>query len=100
MIEPLQGFALFLFLSVLVERLTEYVLGTPFDKVAALTPFKWLLMYASMALGVAVTYFGTLDFVLLVGGVNLGILGTVLSGIAIGGGANLLHQIWPGAPKS
>ena len=37
--------------------------GTLFDKVAKLSPFKWALMYASLAVGVFLAYYYKLDVV-------------------------------------
>lgn len=95
----LDGFSLYLFLSVLVERLTEAVFGLPFDKIAKLQPWKPALMYVSMAVGAAVAWFGGLDLIQDLAGVDLAELGIILTGLAIGGGANLLHQVWPGSPS-
>lgn len=95
----IEGLALYGFLAVLVERLTEAVFGTPFDKFEKLTPYKWALMYLGLGVGVAVAWFGNLDLIAELAGVQLGVLGIVLTGLSLGGGANLLHQVWPGSPK-
>lgn len=102
----LEGFALFLFWAVLIERLVEYVLGTPIDRLAAtprlawLADWKWVLMYAALAIGVLVAFQVPLNLIAYVTGTETLPLDYWLTGIAIGGGANLLHQIWPGpAPE-
>jgi hypothetical protein len=95
----LEGFALYVFLSILVERLTEAVFGLPFDKYEKAQPYKWLLVYVGMVVGVAVAWFGHLDLISELSGVELGALGVFLTGLAVGGGSNLLHQVWPGSPS-
>ena len=81
--------------ALVVERLTEWFVGTPFDKLPALQPYKWALMYVAGALGVAGALIYDLD-ILVLAGLPGSVFGQVLTGVAIGGGANLLHQIIPG----
>lgn len=78
------------------EGVVEYVLGTLFDKVPALQPHKWTLMYVSMALGIALAFAYSLDLLALVGGVTSSIpyLGVVLTGVLIGRGANFINDLW------
>ena len=85
-----------LVLSVAVERVTEWFFGVPFDKFPKLSSHKWLLMYISAGIGIlAALQFG-LDL-LTVAGLPGSVLGEVLTGATIGGGTNLVHQVFPKA---
>jgi hypothetical protein len=77
------------------------LLGTPFNKFPALAPYKWALMYAAGALGVAGALIYDLDLMALAG-LAPSVFGQVLTGIAVGGGANLIHQVTgqPTEPKA
>ena len=90
--------AVLAFLAVVVERLTEYVFGTLFDKTPALNPHKWALMYIALAVGVLLTYTFHLDMLSLVG-LEESTIGVILTGVAVGGGSNLLHEVLAGAKK-
>ena len=85
-------------LAFLTESMTEYIFGVLFEKVQKLTPYRWALMYVSAALGVGLAFYYALDLVSLLAGV-LGEsiapspLGFILTGLAIGRGANYLHQV-------
>jgi hypothetical protein len=90
-------------LAFLTESFTEYLLGTPMDHIPAAKPYKWLLMYASMFVGIGLCLFYKLDLIVLVaytlsmmfGGViiwQITTVGMVLSGVIIGRGANFLHD--------
>lgn len=87
-----------LLVSFLVEALVEAVLGEPFNHYPALAPFKWLLKYAAFAAGVGGAFVYRFDFVALAG-LHLGALinvtpyGIVLTGLAIGRGAQFVHEI-------
>ena len=85
-------------LAFLTESLTEYIFGTLFEKVSALTPYKWALMYVSAAVGVGVAFYYQLDLINLLAGVlgeNIAPspVGFTLTGLGIGRGANYLHQV-------
>lgn len=84
-----------LYLAIAVERVTEIVFGQPFDKIEKLKPYKWTLMYVAMVLGVVSAFTFDLDFLTLVGQ-DLTLFGQVLTGIAIGGGSNFIHDWLPG----
>ena len=85
-------------LAFLVESMTEYVFGTPFDKFPVLAPFKWALMYISAGVGVAVSFHYQLDLIafiqLVVGGIEIPVtwVGIALTGLAVGRGSNYVHQ--------
>lgn len=87
------------FLAFLVESTVEYLLGTPMDKVQKLTPYKWLLMYAAMGVGLLGAFVYKLDLIAQLGQ-SLGTpiqsttLGIVLTGIAIGRGGNFISDLW------
>ena len=87
-------------LAFLVESLTEFVFGKPFDKVPALAPHKWLLMYIALLVGVGVCFFYRLDIVALLaqyaGAPTFAAvtwLGMLLTGMAVGRGSNYLHDL-------
>ena len=83
-------------LSFLTESLTEYVFGTPLDKLGW-AKFKWGLMYVSLALGVGLAFFYQFDLIWLLSqvvgeSISPSWPGFVLTGLGIGRGANWLHQ--------
>jgi len=89
-------FALTVFFGFMAtEGTVEYILGTPFDKIAALTPFKWLLMYVSLAAGLGLAFYYGLDIVSAVFGVG-GVtpVGIGLTGIVMGRGASFVRDVW------
>ncbi len=76
----------------------EYLFGAVADHVPALEPYKWTLMYISAAVGVAGAFIYRFDLLSLLGqfvgaDVNVTPFGITLTGLAIGRGANYLHQI-------
>ena len=82
-------------LAFLAESLTEYLFGTPFDKLG-FQSLKWLLMYIAAAVGVAMALYWRIDVIALVRAVAGGELdptpfGMVVSGLLIGRGASALH---------
>jgi hypothetical protein len=91
-------------LSFLVESMVEYLLGTPFDKVEKLKPWKWALQYVAVLAGVGLAMYYRLDLVALIAvlGEKIGLIavgldqptpvGMALSGMVIGRGANYLHD--------
>jgi len=101
-------FGLILFVAFMVESLVEYLLGTAFDKLPKLAPFKWALMYAGAAAGIGAALFYRFDLVYLIarlsgdeGAVAPGLFGMVLTGLAIGRGAGFLNDLLsklPGKP--
>jgi len=84
-----------LFSALIVERLTEWVFGTLFDRVERLKPYRWALMYCAAALGIVAAFSYSLDLFALAGQ-PASVFGKVLTGVAIGGGANLIHDLTPG----
>ena len=99
---PLISLLVALLLAFLVESLTEFVFGKPFDKIPALTPHKWLLMYIALAIGVGVCFFYRLDLVSLLTqyasgapapGISVSWVGMLLTGMAVGRGSNYLHDL-------
>jgi hypothetical protein len=97
-------FTLAFLLSFLTESGVEYILGTPIDKVEKLKPYKWLLMYPPMILGVGLSYYYKLDLIALLPTWLAELtqasaeyiptpVGMILSGLAIGRGSNYLHQV-------
>lgn len=95
---PLVILSVSFLLAFLTESFTEYLLGVPMDKFPKLQPFKWVLQYASAAVGVGLAIFYGIDLVALLaqlagGAMEATVVGMVLSGLSIGRGANFLHQI-------
>ena len=90
-------------LAFLVEGFVEYAFGAPFDHIEKAKPFKWLLMYIALAIGVLLCLFYGLDLIVLIayvisllaGGAVVWpttTVGMILSGVVIGRGANYLHD--------
>lgn len=90
-------------LAFLTESLVEYLIGTPMDKIPALKPWKWLLMYIAAVVGVALALYWKIDLIAVVAnGVahlagieytwDVSPVGQVLSGLVIGRGSNFLHD--------
>lgn len=97
--------ALAFMLAFLVESFVEILFGTPMDKITLLKPYKWLLMYAAILVGVAVCFYYKLDLIALMIQFmceqlkidplplsNPTSVGTLFTGLAIGKGSNYLHQ--------
>lgn len=86
-----------LVLATLVEGFVEYVFGTLFDKVPALSAYKWTLMYVSLVVGVAVAFYYSIDLVALIannagGSLAVSWVGILFSGLIIGRGANYIND--------
>ena len=98
---PVSGLAILrviLLLAFLVETLVEYFFSPLFDKIPKLAPFKWLLMYVAMVVGIAGAFVYSFDLLSLLGqllGVSIQqtAYGLVITGMAIGRGSNYLHDI-------
>lgn len=97
-----------LVLATLVEGFTEYIFGTAFDKFPKLTPYKWLLMYLSLIVGVVVCFYYAIDLVALIAN-NAGAslpntpVGIVFSGLIVGRGADYINDFvsrWIVKPKA
>ena len=94
MTNPILIYAGSMLLAFMAEAGVEYIVGTPFDKVEKLKPFKWLLMYISLAAGIGMAVFYQLDLPALVLQLEPSIVGMVLTGTAIGRGANFVNDLW------
>ena len=87
-------FALMMFFGFMAtEGAIEYIFGTLFDKIEKLTPFKWTLMYLSLALGIFLAFYFALDIVTLFGQPETPV-GIILTGIVMGRGANFVNDVW------
>ena len=92
---------LILFLAFLVtEGIVEYFLGQLFEKVEKLKPFSWTLMYVSAMAGIGLCIYYKLDLIALLSqylvmepAIASGPVGQVLTGIAVGRGANFINQL-------
>lgn len=92
----LQVFEAALFLALILERITELFI-VPFVP----DQFKPYVPFGTLVLGLGFSLVFAVDIVTPVleslGTVNSASwAGTVLTGVLIGGGSNLLHDIWPG----
>lgn len=86
-----------LVLATLVEGFTEYIFGTLFDKVPKLVNFKWVLMYVSLLVGVALAFYYKIDLIALIannagGDLSITPVGIILSGLIVGRGANYIND--------
>lgn len=79
-------------LAFLVESMVEYILGQIFEHKFEWKSHSWLLMYVSLACGVALAFFYKLDLIALIAGQEISVVGHILSGLVIGRGANFLHD--------
>ena len=87
-----------LFMAFLVEGMVEYFFGEIANHVPALEQWKWLLMYVAAGVGVAAAFIYQFDLIALIASwleveLNASPFGIVLTGLAIGRGANYIHQI-------
>lgn len=80
-------------LALIIERFTEWVVGTPFNKIPKLTPYKWTLMYVAGALGLVAALTFHIDLLTTIG-LPSSLYGEILTGIALGGGSNLIHKLF------
>ena len=78
---------------VVTEGTVEYLLGTAFDKIEALNPFKWLLMYVSAGLGIFLAFYYAIDILSMIG-LPEGPVGYAATGILLGRGANFINDLW------
>lgn len=88
----IQIVVLSLALAFLAESMVEYVFGTLAEKVVALQPFRWLLAYVALAVGVGMAFWYQIDLITLITAEAPTTLGIVLSGLGIGRGANFIHD--------
>ena len=84
-------------LAFATETGVEYVAGTPMDKFPKLQPWKWTLMYLSLAVGIYFAFTWQIDLIAAISQlagkeIALSPVGIVLSGAIIGRGANFTHQ--------
>jgi hypothetical protein len=85
-------------LAFLVESLVEFFVGKLFEKVPVLSPYSWTIMYIAMGVGVLGAFIYNFDLLALLAsylGVELvhSWFGVLLTGLAIGRGANYLHDL-------
>ena len=91
--------AVTLMLAFLIESLVEYFVGEIANHIPAVTPFKWLIMYVAAAVGVLAAFVYQIDLISMLSDF-LGVqqtsttLGMVITGLAIGRGANFIHDLW------
>lgn len=92
-----------LMLAFLAVSLVDYVFGIPMDNIPKLKPYKWLLMYVALAVGIAFALYWQLDLVAIMANVmaqlsgasfswSVSVFGKVLTGFIIGRGSNYLYD--------
>jgi hypothetical protein len=91
-------FSIIFILAFMVETLTEATVGTIFDKVPRLVPFKWTIMYIAMIVGVVGSFVYNLDIMYFLGiylkqNIAVTIFGKTITGLAIGRGSNFIHDL-------
>lgn len=79
---------------VATEGLVEYSLGTLFERVDALEPYNWTLMYVSLGVGIFLALHYSFDAPHVVLGLPASPVGTVLTGLVMGRGANFVADVW------
>jgi len=94
--------AVMFLLAFLVESLVEYVFGQAFDHVPAIQPYRWLLVYIPLGVGIGGAFLFGFDLLYLLGNwleadwPTLAVpswYGMALTGLAIGRGSNYLHDV-------
>ncbi len=81
-----------LLLAFVVERIVEILFGQPFDKVEKLGAYKWTLRYIALAGGVAVAVGYQVDMLAMLGLPEQQI-GVYITGLVIGGGSQVVHDV-------
>jgi len=97
-LQPFVTLAVILLIAFLVETLVEFTLGTAFDKVEKIKPFKWMLQYFAVAVGIYFAFVYQFDLIYLLSeylgaGLEITAAGITITGISIGKGSNYIHQI-------
>lgn len=97
--EPLGILVVMLALAFFVETLVEAIFGPIFDKVPALTPHKWSLMYIALLVGLVGAFLYKFDLLAVLSvtvkmdpPIPVSWFGMGITGLAIGKGSNYLHQ--------
>ena len=85
-------------LAFLVESLVEFAFGEVVNHIPKLQPYKWLLMYIAMGVGIGGAFVYKFDLLYLLGQfigaeIPLHPFGIVLTGMGIGRGAGYLHDL-------
>lgn len=80
-------------LAFMAESSVEYVFGTAFAKFPKLAAWSWTLMYVALGVGVALAFLYRLDLLSLILGEPASVQGIALTGVAIGRGANFVHDL-------
>jgi hypothetical protein len=86
------------FFAFLVESLVEYLFGAIAEHVQTVKPYQWLIMYISAGVGLGGAFIYRFDLVYLLGSflgadIQQSPFGVALTGLAIGRGANYIHDI-------
>jgi len=100
--DVLKLLAVIFLLAFLVESLVEYLFGQLIAHLPVFQPYGWVLVYISAAVGVVCALFYGFDLLYLLGNwlevswsklAEPSIIGMVMTGLAIGRGANYLHDL-------
>lgn len=88
------------FLALVLERITELLIKPPLTSLKN-GRFLWLIPYLASALGILTAVSFGVDLAEPIAtalGLKVAwpIFGEILTGLVIGGGSNLIHDVWPG----
>lgn len=96
--EVLSILGVILLLSFMVETLVEFLAAPLVDNVPALGAYHWVQEYIAIAVGILGAFVYSFDLLYLLGSfvgasIPLHPFGIALTGIAVGKGANYLHDL-------
>lgn len=91
MTELLTGVAAAVLVSFAIERLTEYFLGYPLEKLLPSVDREWL-RYAVLVFGAAASWFSRWDLFTDVAALDP-IVGQILTAAIVGAGPEMIHRI-------
>jgi len=94
MVEGFTILAVALFLAVVNERLVEWFASPIFEK---FNLDKIWLRYLAGVTGFAISFFSNIN--LLAAYVDGNVVGLILTGLVVGGGSNLVHELFSNASK-
>ena len=89
---PTELLAFAFVLSVVVEALVEYFVGTPMNKIPKLAPYKWALMYVALGVGIGLAWFFQIDLFAIGFKIEPSSVGMILTGVLIGSGSSKFRQ--------
>lgn len=90
--------SIILLLAFLVESMVEYLFGAIVENIPSFKPYKWLTMYVAGIVGVIGAFVYGFDIISLLAkflglDIQVNVFGQIIMGLAIGRGANYIHDI-------